>query len=568
MGHDPLPAAAVRTPSAAELPADLPPVNPKPSPYRLNKRDRIAAGCLLALSFLLVITGLWDEFCAGFTVACSLLFCMLSLYFARKGRRVGVYPLLCGILAALLCGVFCATSGTLVRLFAVPVIAALSVIWFASLAGHPIPADELGLASLVLRQAGNAFVQTPRSVRSLFSSDDPHVKTLSKATLGLVCAVPVLCAVIPLLIRSDAAFEGLMQHMFSDFASTAAQCILALLLFPLLVGFAFSMRKDAPRPGDPKPRKRVDTTILAAFLGVLSLCYLVFLFSQLAYFFSAFSGMLPEDYAFTVADYARRGFFEMCWIAGINLCVLYALLLLAKQNDGKIPVLLRVFGTFIGVFTLLILSTAISKMVLYVYAFGMTVLRIGTSAFMAFMAVVFIALLLRFYIAKIRVLPVAAVTAAVVLLVLGLGNAQRFAAQYNYTAYASGKLAAIDVEYLRRLGDEGIPYLIRLTDCPDPKTRQSACGQLAYAIEDYYTGEWQTNPDTQTIAQAEAEAVEQNDCYFEPNGKIYPKLSQQRIPRKAAYDALDAFLKTHPTFLRDHIRERNAAADADDSMLF
>ena len=552
----------------SNVPVYSPPVREKTPPYALDMRDWIAAAVLFVLSFVAVSAGLWSEFHVGFTIAYVLLFLTYTVYFAQKGTRIKPYPLLCGVLSFMMSGVFFTTSCTLERFFALPVMATLAVIWFASLTGKTIPSRELGLASLVLRQIIRGVSRISRSIRSLFSSNDPHMRIMSKGLIGVLCAVPVLCAVIPLLIRSDAAFEGLMSHLFSDFASTAAQTILGILLFAFLIGFAFSMRKEPASASADRIGKSVDTPIAAAFLGVLSLVYLVYLFSQLAYFFSAFAGILPEDFSFTFADharngfaeYARRGFFELCWIAGINLCVLYLLLLFSKQKDGKLPVVLRILGTFIGLFTLLIICTAQSKMVLYMRHFGATVLRIGTSAFMLFMAVVFLTLLLRFYIAKIRVLPVAAVTVAIVLLVLGLGNVQRFAAWYNYNAYATGTLQTVDTAYLRKLGDEGIPYLIRLTDCKDAEIRRKACGQLSLAVEDYYTGVMQEIERKEIV---DGETAAWYEHYLEPDGKIYPKFSEQSIPRKAAYDALDAFLEANPTFLHDHAADRTEAFDAD-----
>ena len=55
-------------------------------------------------------------------------------------------------------------------------------------------------------------------------------------------------------------------------------------------------------------------------LGAVCAVYLAYLFSQLAYFVGGFSGILPEG--FTRAEYARRGFFEMTCLAGVNLALM------------------------------------------------------------------------------------------------------------------------------------------------------------------------------------------------------------------------------------------------------
>ncbi len=84
--------------------------------------------------------------------------------------------------------------------------------------------------------------------------------------------------------------------------------------------------------------------------------------SQLAYFFSAFSGMLPEGQGFTSAAYARRGFFELTAIAAVNILLLLLVLLLAKRGPtGRISPGVKALSLFIGVFTLLLGATAFSQ---------------------------------------------------------------------------------------------------------------------------------------------------------------------------------------------------------------
>ena len=55
----------------------------------------------------------------------------------------------------------------------------------------------------------------------------------------------------------------------------------------------------------------------------------------------------------------------MSVVAVINLCLVFVSLLLAKKEGGKISYGIKISLTFISVFTLIIIATAISKMVLY-----------------------------------------------------------------------------------------------------------------------------------------------------------------------------------------------------------
>ena len=542
------------------IPAFVPPAPPVyvPRPpkavFDLNRRDRIFAGLLFALSLLGLSPAIAGGFYAAFGVSFALLFLLCSIYLYKKNVRLSAFSWFCGVPAFLCAPVFFLTSGAAIRLLTACGAAVLSVVWFASLAGKPIFPDELGLAERVLRTAGQCFTYVPRSIRAVCTGGKR-----SKTLLGLLCALPVLCVVLTLLARSDAAFEGLTQHLFVDAGKAFSRILLAVILFPFLLALGFSLAKapDTDRP--EKTKKGLDTGFIAAFLGLLSAAYLVYLFSQLAYFVSAFSGILPEGYTFSYAEYARRGFFELCGIAAINLTLLYLTLLLSRQKDGKLPAVLRALGTFIGVFTLFLICTAMAKMILYIRQFGATVLRLGTSAFMLFIAVVFLTLLVRFFAAKVRVLPVAAVTAAVILLVLGLGNLPAFCARYNYTHYLSGDLSTVDAAYLRRLGDEGIPYLLLLQNDQKEDVRKDACIQLYIAVRERYEGEnIQIDDAPEPTDEDDIPVVE---TYFEPDGRKFSGIYSMNLPRKRAYDALDKLLRDEPDFMRSHAEAENALWD-------
>ena len=58
--------------------------------------------------------------------------------------------------------------------------------------------------------------------------------------------------------------------------------------------------------------ERLWTVVMAVFAAV----YILFFAVQSSYLFGAFSRTLPED--FTVAQYAREGFFELCRVMAIN----------------------------------------------------------------------------------------------------------------------------------------------------------------------------------------------------------------------------------------------------------
>jgi hypothetical protein len=98
-------------------------------------------------------------------------------------------------------------------------------------------------------------------------------------------------------------------------------------------------------------------------LAVLNGLFLVYFLSQTSYFFSAFGNALPET--MTYAEYARRGFFELCVVAVLNLAIIGIahILIQKKGSDDKTSKVLLWETLSLCVFTLLLIATAISKMI-------------------------------------------------------------------------------------------------------------------------------------------------------------------------------------------------------------
>ena len=539
------------TPPPAQDAPDQTPAAPRTHtrrlPFSLEKRDLIFAGITAALTLFGVIVGLWGGFRAGFAAAFLLNFVSLSVYLG-KGNKPTAYGTLCGMLSLALLPGFALTSNEAVRFLSVIGAAALSVIWFASLSGRAVPTGELGLVQAVGAPLLDAPGNLDLTLRGLLRGGEGRRRSL-KIILGVLCAVPVLCVVIPLLTRSDAAFEGLLKNVFTDLGRLAAQlAVSALLILPAL-SFSFSLRKQEKQTTPMREGKGLDPAFLTAFLSALGVAYAVYLFSQLAYFFTAFRGILPAGYDFSYAEYARRGFFELCGVAAVNLALILGTLLFARKKEGRLPAAIKALGAYLSLFTLVLIGTALAKMSLYIKNYGMTVLRLGVSAFTVFMGVVFLAVIARIFIKRVRVLQVSAVAAALVLAALGVCNMNGVAANYNYSAYTAGTLHELDVSYLGQLGPEGVPYLVEImeNEKETPEHRRQAAMQFYIVCRDtLYENEW-TEEKRFTINGDVYSYV--GYTFTSPAQRKAPRLSQFSLPLDRAYKAADAFLQAHPDFL-------------------
>ena len=435
----------------------------QPKLFEISKKDTVFAVILAAVSVIFSVLGIWGGFKGGFTISLILLLASVTAYLLPAKGKIKPFPFLCMLLSVGVSIPFTFTSSGAVRFWSFVSVGILDLVWFVSIADDSAEKGDLGIFKNIFSPVfEGAIPNLPVSLRSLFSGREKGNKNFGKAILGIVLSLPVLIVVVPLLMSSDEAFSGMIEMLFGNLILTLVKLGLGLIISVFVISYCFTLKKEEPKEDLNNTFKGIENTVLVSFLSVISLCYLAYLFSQLAYFFSAFSGFLPENYKFTVSAYARRGFFEMTVIAAINFGLIFLSLLISRKKEGKSCISLRIICTFTGIFTLIIIATALSKMFLYISSFGMTRLRIQTSAFMVFLAVVFISLIIRLYLPKVRVIRTAFVTSAVVLIALGVGNVNSIVADYNYKAYKNGTLESVDIDAIYDLGHEGVPYLIKL----------------------------------------------------------------------------------------------------------
>lgn len=522
------------SPETKPEPSAQNPANPyKQEKFSVEKRDIIFSLLFLISAFCFSAFGLWGGFKAGFTFSSLVFLAVITAYLYNKNSKISLFTFLCASFSVLLSFVFIITSNSSVRFWGLVLLTAFSLLWYVSRA-RECEKDDYGLLCMIFSPIfRGALPNLTLSISSLFTFKPENRKRLGSIVVGILLAVPVLLVVVPLLISSDAAFSGFALKLISNIASSVLKILVTLIITPFIISYCFSLAKKEAEPLKRPQLRKAENAAIISFLSVLSLCYLAYLFSQMAYFFSAFSGFLPEDYSFTVSSYARRGFFEMCVIAAINFVLIFVCRLFSERIDGKICAATKVLCTFIGFFTLVIIATALSKMFLYIKSFGMTEKRITTSAFMIFLGVTFIALMIKVFVSKIRVFRVALISAATVLTVLGIFNINTVIADYNYTAYKNGSLKSIDVNAIYDLGEEGIPYLVTLADDEDLNVANNA-KRLLRAV---YTG------------------GEYYESFYNENGsydlgkKCYKGLEDFSFPKNRAYMLLDEYAKNNPDIL-------------------
>ena len=294
---------------------------------------------------------------------------------------------------------------------------------------------------------------------------------LLKIIFGVAIAV-IPTVVVFLFLSYDSDFLKLLDDIFSFELEDIGRTIRSLIFTLPLGMYGFGLYAAAQRKamhdkltpeicnrGLQQIKVLPQVTAVVAVLPILFL-YAVFFISQWKYYVSGFTGVLPEDFSY--AEYARRGFFELCSVSVINLVLIVGLSLLMKRGKRGAGVFLKILTTAFCLCTLVLISTAVAKLIMYIDSYGLTQKRIYAMWLMALIAIVFLLIALGQFIRKFKTVALCFTVAVVMFAGLAVCNVNALCAQYNADRYLSGTLETIDVQAMKELGDSAVPSLVRL----------------------------------------------------------------------------------------------------------
>jgi len=309
--------------------------------------------------------------------------------------------------------------------------------------------------------------------------------------IGILIALVLTIVLVPMLLRADGGGFRVVVNFVTEFFTIRIVEFLffaffaipiAAYMFGLISGAAHKRHTNLIKPEAVEKKivamRFAPSATVCIILCAVSGLYLVFILSQIPYFFSAFTGNRPEGWLI-YSEYARHGFFELCAIAAINLTILTIVNITSKKKriDSK---MLKALNIILGFITLVLIATAFSKMALYIDAYGLTMPRLLSCVFMVFLAIAFIALIaLQKW--DFSIVRLTLITGAVMISVLCLSNPDALVTRYNSNRYINGTLQEFDVEVLYRAGSAGIiPALNVLNQTDDQALKDEITRYLAF----------------------------------------------------------------------------------------
>lgn len=300
---------------------------------------------------------------------------------------------------------------------------------------------------------------------------DNKRRVLPRIATGLLISIPVLAIIIWLLSSADMVFKDLFINISIPKIIKHFFVILAVTIYT--ISFYWSVLKDLKEYdkekkyvyGPVKWKRFLDPVVIITILFLLNLVYAAFSVIQFTYLFGGKSFVLPSAYTF--AEYARRGFFELIVVTVINFVIILLTVSFIRRENSKVHIANKVLLTLMVCFTFVMLVSAFYRMLVYEEAYGFTYLRIFVQAFMILLFFLFIINIVFIWYSKMPIIKGYFFAALVVYIVLNFANVDMIIARNNINRYF--KTGQIDMEYLKGLSYEAVPEMARLTGDNDLK---------------------------------------------------------------------------------------------------
>ena len=297
--------------------------------------------------------------------------------------------------------------------------------------------------------------------------------------LGCAIALPLLVIILNLLSSADPVFAKVIKDIFGKLFyswDVVKIVIFAVVIFFFVYGFIVKTgRRDlganAPKEGSYEPVIGITITV------VLTAFYLIFAVVQIVYLFMNSAG-LPDD--MTYAEYARRGFFQLLFVAVVNVCIVLIFDAIFRKS-----VVLKTVLVVMCICTYIMIASSAVRLSMYIKEYALTYLRINTIWALIVTSIVMLGVIISLFWRNMPLFRYIFLTVMVMFTLYAFVRPGAVISKYNISQAHSGK--KVDIEYVMDIGSDGVPYLIdyfRTKDITPEMTMEETVSK--YSEDKYY----------------------------------------------------------------------------------
>ncbi|MCC6929332.1 MAG: DUF4173 domain-containing protein [Gemmatimonadaceae bacterium] len=291
------------------------------------------------------------------------------------------------------------------------------------------------------------------------------------ALRAVLVTAPIAFVFALLLSRADPVFASLFRLPQVDLARIMPHVVVSGAFAWWSAGWLRgALLGVSRRPALPaRLPMQLGMTEVTASLGVVIALFAIFVTLQLRWLFAGADVVLATT-GLTVAEYARRGFFELVAVSALVLPLILGTR--ALTEDRAVVQRHRSLSTALLALVAAIMASALLRMSLYVGYFGLSEDRLYATAIMVWLAMVCGALALTVLRGRPRTFAaLTALSGFVTLGTLNVLNPEVLIARVNLARDTDAR--TVDLPYLSHLSGDAMPTLVKALQVAEPS--EEAC---------------------------------------------------------------------------------------------
>lgn len=357
----------------------------------INKNALAIGSFLLSLYWVVAVWGFWSNFIysLGFNLSVFILG-MLALFFYAMGAKMARRDRLWVFPIVLIAASFSLWENPFLKVINVLLLPFILSIFFAYSLSLKKKFD-LKFLLLAIWERIFLLVKIREAVGLFFGKLDlikgKETRLAARIILGsLLFLLLAFTVFIPLLSSADPAFAKLLKGLMDWFYELISFRYIGRLAFALVSSIllasyflSFGKKPEAAEEIPPRQAKFFDPVVSGIVLGGILFLYIVFLMTQLSYFWI---DRLPHNFLET-ERLVKSGFWQLLVLSAINILFFFGYF---RKTNGFVQNILKIFT----VASFLLLLSAGHRMFLYVFYYGLSYEKFFASYTVLYCAIVFI----------------------------------------------------------------------------------------------------------------------------------------------------------------------------------
>lgn len=207
---------------------------------------------------------------------------------------------------------------------------------------------------------------------------------VKRGAVALVISLVFVGILSAVLSGADMVFSRGVDNLMGNITDIFSAEVLWKAVCGVAVGiYLFGIMYNAYVDYDVERREvklKGDVLIIACVMLSSLAVYTIFVVIQFKYLFCG--AELP--YGLDVTEYARKGFFELLGLTGVNIAAILTVTKLTEHTTGKKAVFIKTMNMYLCAVTVVLLASSFYRMWLYNETDGLTRLRFMVFGFLAF----------------------------------------------------------------------------------------------------------------------------------------------------------------------------------------